>query len=112
MFPRNYARVGAYRVVAAKLPKDHALFLRQYSARTDTPINRILGALVADWVKLNQPINYQASPAPSASPVAVPSIPQTKRPREDTGRSEPAATLQAIDVAREEAKESGDTFAD
>lgn len=89
-------RAGAFRVVAASLPRDQAQALRAYCIRTGTPISRLLGGLVSDWLSLNQPLNYQA--APSASPIAA--LPATQRARESTGKAEPDKVLQAIDEAR------------
>lgn len=93
-------RAGAFRVVAASLPREQAKALRAYCIRTGTPISRLLGSLVTDWLTLNQPLNYE--PTPSAPPVTshIAALPATQRARGSTGKAEPDSVLQAIDEAR------------
>lgn len=107
ILPSRKAKMAPLRTVAAKLPLTDAVYLRAYAHKNNVPIQAVLIALVAEWVKLNQELNHSntvtgysaASPVPLS---AVP-IPATAAPRRDTGKSLPAAELQEIDVERREA---------
>ena len=114
-FPRYAARTGPYSVVAARLPVTQARALRAYCARESVPIQAVLKALVADWLKVNAPVNPQpeaAARAPERSAEPYAAIPQSAKTRENTGRNEPIATLQKIDASRAAAKKTGRVFTD
>lgn len=104
-FPAYQAQQGQRPIISARLPMEHAVFLRAHASRTRTPLQAVIRALVAEWVEVHKPVHAQPSPA---VPVA-PAIPARAAPRQDTGKSEPAAVLVAIDEAR---KEPGKSFTD
>lgn len=110
-WPRYQARKGPYRVVAARLPVDHAVALRAFASRTNQPIQAILKALVADWVKVNQHVNEKPGMAsPPAVPVA-PALPARSPAYQGSGKSLPPSELVALDDEREAAKD-GKSFTD
>jgi hypothetical protein len=114
-FPRYAARTGPFRVVAANLPAEHARALRAYCARENVPIQAVLKALVADWLKINGAINAQDKPQQAAAaPRSVPMVPLPvmQETRQNTGRNEPVQVLQKIDATRNAAKKTGRTFTD
>lgn len=104
-WPRYALETGNRRIVAAKLPAEHARALRTYAAANGVPLQSILKALVADWVKVNQEINrHHAGTVAATAPLVV--IPTTHQSRENTGRNETVATLQKIDASRKEKRDA------
>lgn len=97
---KSTPRTGAFRMVGAQLPRDHAKALRGYASRNGVPIQSVIQALVADWVKLNELLNNQPSPAASGQPAPLEHVPTRHTRRADTGKSEPAEVLQGIDRNR------------
>lgn len=94
-------QTGPVPLVTARLPRDHAAALRAFAARNGTTLNDVLKSLVADWFKVHGAVYGKEIPHAARPVSAAPAIPATARPREETGKAEPAAVLQAIDIARE-----------
>lgn len=104
-WPAYELKGGNRPIISARLPAAHAKVLRAHASRTNTPLQAVIRALVADWIKVHVPVHAQPSP----SVAVAPAIPQHAPARENTGRNEPIEKLQAIDEAR---KEPGNPFAD
>lgn len=110
-WPRYAAKTGPRPLITARLPKEHAAILRAHASRTSTPLQAVIRELVAEWVKVHQAVHGNPLPhSPPAVP-AAPAIPSPAPRQQETGRSEPAAVLQAIDADREAAGK-GPTFRD
>jgi hypothetical protein len=86
-------------VLSMRLPRADAVALRAFASRSGIPLNHVLRKMVTDWLTVNLPVDgnpRHATPRDESGPV----IPAKAPRRADTGKSEPAKVLQAIDADR------------
>jgi hypothetical protein len=110
--PGRKARLGPYRVIAARLPADMARKIRTYAAQKGVTLQSIIKEALELWLKVNFDVNHGVQSTASVASPAIRALPVTAEMRQDAGLAAPVTDLLAIDVARHSVAGSGTAFTD